>query len=115
MMPIAPNMDREALKNMTELRTESYSDWIGMMSSDESMMILELVVDAVEPLPGVVAVSLSADPSDPLKSNESNTKEADGKKEIHEKATSAPSLRETKYYCVDTHTHRKATKKKYMF
>ncbi len=74
MMPIAPNMDREALKNMTELRTESYSDWIGMISSDESMMILELVVVGVELLPGVVAVSLSADPSDPLKSNGSNTK-----------------------------------------
>jgi hypothetical protein len=89
-------MDREALKNMTELRTESYSDWIGMMSSDESMMILELVVVGVELLPGVVAVSLSADP--PLKSNRSNTKKGKKKKEIHEKATSAPSLRETLYY-----------------
>lgn len=94
-MPIAPNMDREALKNMTELRTESYSDWIGMMSSDESMMILELVVVGVELLPGVVAVSLSADP--PLKSIWSNTKKRRTKK-IHEKATSAPSLRETLYY-----------------
>lgn len=85
-MPIAPNMDREALKNMTELRTESYSDWIGMMSSDESMMILELVVVGVELLPGVVAVSLSADP--PLKSNRSNTKKRWTKKARKEKKKS---------------------------
>ena len=44
------------------------------MSSDESMMILELVVDDVELLPGVVAVSLSDDPSDPFKSKETNPK-----------------------------------------
>jgi chromatin remodeling complex protein RSC6 len=98
---MAANMDREALKNITELRTESYSDWIGIMSSDESMMILELVVDDVELLPGVVAVSLSSDPSDPFKSNESNTKETEKEnRKIHEKATSAPSLRESQYYHV---------------
>lgn len=46
-------MDREALKKMTELRTESVSDWMGMMSSGESIITRELTVVGLDD--GVVA------------------------------------------------------------
>ena len=46
-MPIAVKIDSEALKKMTELRTES-SEWMGRISSTESMIILELLVGRVD-------------------------------------------------------------------
>ena len=64
---MAVKIDNEALKKMTELRTES-SVWMGRMSSIESMMIFELLVGRSDvPDVSVTSVCITVPASVPSK------------------------------------------------